>query len=442
MLDLLVDGAVLLSGHNQYRPFVGTVAVQADTIVWVGPADQAPEKAKVHVDGRGKILMPGLINAHCHGDMAFARGLGDGMTLQQQMQKFAKNNWFYDQLTRQDRFFARQHTYGENLLAGTTCILENMFWSLGDLSQKAAREMGIRAALAEDVRYDFQKGELLSPGEIHCFAQACRAQGCLPVLGSVSEEDFSAPMLQQIAQLAAGFSGKVTCHLAETTWRLALCQEKMGTTPVQALDQFGLVDENLIGSHGVWLTPQEMEILAARGASIVSTPLCELKIADGLAPIPQLLAAGVNVALGTDGAMWNNSNDLFREMKCTALAHCVQQGPNAIPHKKVLDMATINGAKALGLGHRLGTLEKGKLADFILLDATRPHMGPLRLGERENVSSAVAFCATGRDVSDVFVGGRQLVQEGRLLHTDMARIQQEVQRTAEKMETACGVSKA
>lgn len=134
-----------------------------------------------------------------------------------------------------------------------------------------------------------------------------------------------------------------------------------------------------------------------------------MKIADGLAPIPALLKAGVTVALGTDGAMWSNSNDLFREMKCLLLVHSLHGGVRTLTAHDALDMATVNGAKLFGLENELGTIEQGKLADLILVDASRPHMTPLRTGRAENVSSNVVYCATGADVTDVFVGGRRLV---------------------------------
>ena len=202
---------------------------------------------------------------------------------------------------------------------------------------------------------------------------------------------------------------------------------------MKALKHSGLLNDHYIGSHAVYLDSEDIRLMAACGAKVVNTPVCEMKIADGLAPVPEMVRAGVVVALGTDGAMWSNSNDIFREMKCMALVHSLHSGARTFTARDVLDMATINGAKLFGLEQDLGTIEQGKLADIILIEAHRPHMTPLRTGEAENVSSNVVYCATGADVSDVFVGGRHLVKDHRLPGVDLQTIQQHTFETAEKV---------
>lgn len=189
----------------------------------------------------------------------------------------------------------------------------------------------------------------------------------------------------------------------------------------------------MIGSHVVHLDDEEIQLLAENDVKVANTPLCEMKICDGIAPIPKMVRAGVCVCLGTDGAMWNNSNDIFREMKGMALLHSINSGVRSLEIRDVLDMATINGAKAFGLEKEYGSIEEGKKADFILIDTTRPHMRPLVLGKYENVSSAVVYSATGADVSDVFVNGRQLVENRRLIHTDLNQISIKLQETAERI---------
>jgi 5-methylthioadenosine/S-adenosylhomocysteine deaminase len=434
MYDLIVNNAVILSSHTRYRPFVGAVAVENGRIAFAGPGRFPASDAETCVDADGMILMPGLVNAHCHGDMAFAKGMGDAMTLGEQIERFREGNWFFDATDADDRYTARLHTYIEALLSGTTCIMENMYWSLADRSQEAVERIGIRAALAEDIRYDFSRpDELLPPGALTHFAERCAAGGIVPALGFPAEEDFTESLLSRAVELTRTLSCRVTCHLAETTWRIEAANRQMGTRPVRALDRFGIVNENFIASHGVWLDREDIDLLALRGASVVNTPLCELKIADGLAPIPELIEAKVNVALGTDGAMWNNSNDLFRDRTCIALAHNLKRGPRALDHRDVLDMATINGARALGLADEIGSIEVGKQADFILIDARAPHMGPIRLGGNENVSSSVVYCATGQDVRDVFIAGRQLVRDRRLPHVDVARVQRDLRAISDRL---------
>ena len=189
----------------------------------------------------------------------------------------------------------------------------------------------------------------------------------------------------------------------------------MGGSPVKVLDRFGLLTKRYIGSHGVYLNDEDIEIYAQSGAEIVNTPICEMKIGDGLAPIPKLVKAGIPVALGTDGAMWSNSNDIFREMKCMSIIHNLKAGVRAFSAEDILDMATVNGAKLFDMEKELGTLEEGKIADLILVDAAAPHMNPLRTGKNSNVSSAIVYCASGSDAPaerDRSCSGRQIKGRG------------------------------
>ncbi|MEG2008810.1 MAG: amidohydrolase family protein [Oscillospiraceae bacterium] len=418
--DFAVVGAIILSAHNSYKPFIGAVAVNGEDIAYVGEEYISPRDCANIIDGSGKILMPGLVNGHCHGDMAMAKGLGDDLTLLEQNEAFSDSGWFSKYISDDDRFYARQLSYCEALLSGTTFIAENMYWSLGARSVEAMKSVGIRGALVEDVRYDFSRPEeLLSDKDISEFAQSCREQGIVPVLGSVSEEDFKLPLLQKVKTLMERHEIVETCHLAETTWRVEKVLKEQGASPVAFLYDNGLLGENLIGSHVVHLTDKEVASLAETGTKVVNTPLCEMKICDGIAPIPKMLEEGVCVCLGTDGAMWNNSNDIFREMKGMSLLHSINSGVGSISKKEILDMATINGAKAFGLEKLYGTIEKGKKADFILVETASAHMQPLALGKHENVCSAIIYSATGSDVSDVFVNGKHLVENKELKGTDL-----------------------
>ena len=152
-----ISGAVIVSAHNGYRPFIGSVGVLHGRIETVAEGQIKSEECEVFIDADGKILMPGLVNGHCHGDMTMARGLGDDLTLLEQNHKFADTGWFYTLIQDEDRYYSRQLTYCEALLSGTTFIMENMYWGLGADSVRAMKEVGIRGALAEDVRVDFQK---------------------------------------------------------------------------------------------------------------------------------------------------------------------------------------------------------------------------------------------------------------------------------------------
>ena len=413
-LDLEIRGAVILSSHNGYVPFVGSVGIEAGRISAVSGNSLGAAGSRV-IEAGGKILMPGLVNGHCHGDMTFARGLGDGMTLAEQIEAFESTDWFYSLIDDDIRYMSRQLAYCEALLSGTTFMLENMYWSLGARSVKAMAETGIRGALAEDVRKDFASPDIMyDVEELMTFKSECEKNGIIPVLGGLSEEDFEPGRVKRVGGIVGRLGCRYTLHLAETEWRTELVEKRAQTTSVRFLRDMGMLGPHVIASHVVHPTGDEIMILRDRDVKVVNTPLCEMKIADGIAPVPEMVGASITVGLGTDGAMWNNSNDIFREMKAMSLLHTVNSGIRAVKTSAVLDMATINGARVFGMHDEIGSVEEGKMADLILVDATAPHMRPLRVGRHENVASSIVFNATGRDVKDVFVGGRRLVKDGHM----------------------------
>ncbi|MDR1482774.1 MAG: amidohydrolase family protein [Synergistaceae bacterium] len=429
-LDLEIRGAVILSAHNRYVPFVGSVGIEDDRIAAVRENSLGAAGSRV-IEAGGRILMPGLINGHCHGDMTFARGLGDGMTLAEQISAFESTGWFYSLIDDDIRYMSRQLAYCEALLSGTTFMLENMYWSLGARSVKAMAETGIRGALAEDVRKDFASPDIMFDfEELMAFKSECEKSGIIPVIGGLSEEDFESGRVERVGDIVRRLGCRYTLHLAETRWRMELVEERARTTSVRFLRDMGILGPHVIASHVVHPDEGEIMILKDRDVKVVNTPLCEMKIADGIAPVPEMIGAGITVGLGTDGAMWNNSNDIFREMKAVSLLHTVNSGIRAVKTPDVLDMATINGARVFGMQDEIGSVEEGKMADLILVDAAAPHMRPLRVTRHENVASSIVFSATGRDVTDVFVGGRRLVKDRRMVDFPLDKLMADLEDAA------------
>ncbi len=418
MFDLGFNNALILSDCFAWEPFIGSLAVRNGRIAYVGERRLTKDDCRELHELDQKLIMPGLVNGHCHGDMTLARGLGDGLTLAEQIEHFAAHNWFERYLSDDDRVISRRLTYAEAMLSGCTFILENMYWSLGHRAIDAVAQSGIRAALAEDYRPDFR--EAAKPHDIEslkAFADACRTADIVPVLGSISEEDFDLATLRLIRRLSRETGMLLTSHLAETGWREALIRERFNTTPVTFLAEADFLGPDLIASHVVYTNAAEREMLAASGTKVINTPLCEFKIADGLAAVPAMLEAGIAVGLGTDGALWNNNIDLFREMKGLVLANSLAHGPRSITAKQVLRMATVNGAQAFGRDD-IADLREGNLADFIILDWSKPKFKPSRLGSFENVTSSLVFNATGDDVRSVYIGGDEHVHDGRLSIVD------------------------
>jgi len=183
----------------------------------------------------------------------------------------------------------------------------------------------------------------------------------------------------------------------------------------------------------VCLTDDEAGLLKESDVKVANTPLCEMKIADGIAPVPEMIRRGLSVGLGSDGPLWNNSSDIFREMKAAALLHTVSRGIRSLSKKDILNMATTGGAAVFGRQAEFGMIKEGMKADMILIDADKPHLQPLLLGENENVTSAVIFGATGADVTDVFVNGKRLVKDGKLAGVEVKAIIERVRQAAEKI---------
>jgi 5-methylthioadenosine/S-adenosylhomocysteine deaminase len=434
MYDLGVDNVIIVSGNFNYVPFRGSVCIRDTLIADVRQTSVSKDECTEWIDGGSKILMPGLVNGHCHGDMTLVRGLGDDMTLPEQIEAFRSHNWFYEYINDDDRYNARQLTYCEALLAGTTFICENMYWSLGTQSIKAMNEIGIKGALVEDIRNDFADSDsFISDSALHEFTAACREGGLVPVIGLMAEEDYETGRLHTIFEKLGNTDALQTLHLAENQCRVELIQKKYGLTPIEYLAKNSFLHDRLIGSHVVQTSENEISLLKESNVRIINTPLCEMKIADGIAPIPQMTAQGLTVGLGTDGALWNNSNDIFREMKGMALLHTVNTGIRCLAKKAILDMATTCGAAVFGKEHETGMIQKGMKADIILIDTEKPHMQPLLLGDHENVTSAIVFSATGADVTDVFVDGKRLVRDGVLTITDVSALCARVRRTVEKI---------
>jgi 5-methylthioadenosine/S-adenosylhomocysteine deaminase len=439
LYDLGVANVIVVSAGKGYVPFAGSVGVRGGRIAAVAGEGIAAADCKQWIDGGGRILMPGLFNSHCHGDMTLGKGFGDAMTLGEQIEAFKDHNWFWKFINDDDRYYSRQLTYCEALLSGTTFLCENMYWSLGSRSAEAMTRTGIRGALVEDVRRDFiNQDNLGPPEEMQTFIEESRRQRLVPVAGMPAEEDFETRRLLDIHKTLEDLEMLRTMHLAETDWRVALVEKKYGLGPIEYLHQKGLLNRRFIGSHVVQASEADIGCLGEHHVSVANTPLCEMKIADGIAPIPEMVRRGINVCLGTDGSMWNNSNDIFREMKGVALIHSVNSGVRSLAPRQILDMATINGARAFGVDTDLGTIEEGKLADFILIETASPHMQPLRLGRHENVLSALVYSATGADVTDVFIGGQRIVENRTLKSIDVQAIAAKALQGSEKIAAGLG----
>jgi 5-methylthioadenosine/S-adenosylhomocysteine deaminase len=239
-----------------------------------------------------------------------------------------------------------------------------------------------------------------------------------PALFAHSLYTCSPELLIRCRDLAEELGAPWIIHLSETRGEVDVISRKYGRTPVDHLESLGLLSSNLIAFHCVWLTEAEMDLLAERGVRVVHNPESNMKLASGVAPIPDLLKRGVPVGLGTDGCASNNNLDLFQEMDFAAKVHKVHRlDPTVMPAETVLEMATQGGAHVLGMEAEIGSLEVGKKADVIVVDLNRPHLQPVY-----NVVSQLVYAATGADVRDVIIDGKIVMQNRQLLTLDEERI--------------------
>jgi len=402
--------------HAVYENYC--VAIRDDVILDVLPSAEAraawPHAETVELPDH--VLMPGSVNAHTHTPMTLMRGYADDMEL---------HVWLKEHIWPAEREFAGPEfvadgtrlAIAEMLRAGTTCFNDMYFFP--DATIETCLEVGMRASIgitiiemesawAKDVDSYIEKGlELHEKWKSHPLISF--------TLSPHAPYTVSDETLERIAALSKEWRFPVHMHLLETEWEIKQSHQQHDLHPLTRLEQYGLLDSNLLAVHMTQLSTDDIEKLARVGAHVVHCPQSNLKLASGICPLTSLLKAGVNVALGTDGAASNNDLDLLAEAQTAALlAKGISGDAKAVDAFQVLEMMTINGACALGLGERLGSIEQGKQADLCALDLSAPETQPLY-----HVVSQLIYAASRRQVSDVWVAGKRLLDHGELTTIDL-----------------------
>jgi len=247
-----------------------------------------------------------------------------------------------------------------------------------------------------------------------------------------AEEGFEDDLLLRLMSWTQELDTLLHLHLAETTWRMEHIRKRFNRTPVQYLRDLGFLNERVIGSHGVYLDQSDREILHASGSRIVNCPAAEMKIADGIAPVSELISDSIPVGIGTDGALWNDSSDLFAEMKALMLLQRVLKGADFLSARDSLYTATLGGSRVFGLEKTLGSIEEGKAASIVLLNRDRPHLTPLHRLDEGNVVQLITSCARASDVHTVIVNGKIVVEGGELQTIDEKALLAKCQEIADK----------
>lgn len=404
--------------------FTGDILIEDDRIAALGEVSAANTEGAEIIDGRHTVAMPGLVNTHTHAAMTLLRSYADDMELMP---------WLNDKIWPAEAKFVNEYIYWGSALAsvemiqsGTTTFAD-MYDSMHEVA-KVVEESGMRANLSRGC-------VVFSDPELKNIQKNVRlyenfhnqADGRLKVWFAPHAPYTCPPeYLEKIVQAAADCHTGIHVHLAETQDELRQIREGYGKTPTEYLNDLGVFELPTLAAHSVYLTDGDIAILKEHNVSIAHNPSSNLKLASGIANIPKYLAAGLNVGIGTDGASSNNTLNMFKEMTVCSFAQKVHaMDPTVLPAEAVLQMATINGAKALHWDDEIGTLETGKKADLILVDVDKPHFAPWN-----NVVSDLVYSAQGGDVKTTIVNGKILMKDYEVQTMDVEKIMAETARIA------------
>ncbi|BAO45048.1 TRZ/ATZ family hydrolase [Thiolapillus brandeum] len=397
------------------------LAIHQGRISAILPSAQAREQitAERVVELPDHALIPGLINAHTHTPMNLFRGMADDLPL---MDWLTRHIWPAEQRWISPEFVAdgSRLAMAEMIRSGTTCFNDMYFFP--DVTGQVAQDAGIRAVLGM-ILIDFPSAWATDSDDYLDKALKLHDQfRNEPLIKAIfaphAPYSVSDAPLQRVRTLANELDLPIHMHVHETADEISQSLEQFGQRPLARLEALNLPGPDFIAVHMTQLQDQEIERFAASGSHVVHCPESNLKLASGFCPVAQLLEAGVNVALGTDGAASNNDLDMLGEMKTAALlGKGVAQNPEALPAARVLAMATINAARALGLEQETGSLKTGKAADITAID-----LGPLETRPLFDPVSHIVYAAGREQVSDVWVNGCHLLQERTLMRMDHARL--------------------
>ncbi|HJC14926.1 MAG TPA: amidohydrolase [Candidatus Fusicatenibacter intestinigallinarum] len=405
-MKLRIYHAWILTMEEKRPVFEGELHVENDRITYVGEnpgreALSAEGPFDREIDAGGNLLMPGFKNAHAHSAMTFLRSYADDLPLDEWLncQVFPMEA----KLDEEKIYWLAQLAFLEYLTSGITAAFD--MYLIPDAVGKAARDFGFRTVLVGAMNNFCQSPE----DEERCFRLWNRPGDLVSYrLGFHAEYTTSRERMEALADLAHRFRAPVFAHNSETEKEVRECIGRYGKTPTQVMEALGLFDYGGGGYHCIWLAPEDFEIFRRRGLFAVTCPGSNAKLASGIAPVAEFLCRGIPVAVGTDGAASNNCLDMFREMfLVTGLSKLRERDASAVPAKQVLRMATVGGARAMGL-KECETLTPGQKADLIMIDLHQPNMHPLSDPEKNLV-----YSGSKQNVCLTMVDGKILYENGR-----------------------------
>ncbi len=429
------DSVVTVDGRRSiYSP--GAVAVDGDTIVAVGPAAEIAARfvGADRIDATGSVVIPGLINAHTHAPMVLYRGLADDLRLQDWLEKYmfpAEAKTVSREMVRVGTRLAAL----EMIQSGTTAFAD-MYYFEEEIA-RATKSAGLRGVLGQTV-IQFPVPDAKAPQDALMRAEVfikefAKDALIVPAIAPHAAYTLDADTLRASRTLASKYGVPVLIHVAETEEEVKNSRTAhQGLSPIAYLQSIDFLGPRTLANHGVWVDQADMRILKSRNVAVSHNPESNMKLASGIAPVPEYLTAGVTVALGTDGAASNNDLDMFEAMRFAALLHKVKtRDPQVVPAPVALEMATINGARALGLESTIGSIETGKRADLVVVSMQGARQTPLY-----DPVSHLVYVSRGDDVRTVMVNGRLLMRDRKMLTLDEAQVIAEARKMAQAVRAA------
>jgi len=455
LASILVRGGTIVTMNPLSRVIEdGAVAVEGGLITGVGKADDVKpsKRAEFEIDAKGMVVVPGLVDTHVHLAQALIRGCADDTSLIDWLQKFV---WpLQGNFDAQDGKASAELCILEMIKSGTTAFLESLLHTRYGLDgiAESIETSGLRGFLSKTVMslpgYGSEQS-IMHPGMVEdgetCLREVetyfrrwnGKANDRIRIwYGARSLGGCTPQLYRQIAEGAKRLGTGVTMHLNEVQEDARYAKKEFGKLPAEFMDEVGLIGPNVVFAHGVWLTEPEWAILARKHANVAHCPSSNMKLSSGIASVPEMMRAGVNVGLGCDGGPSNNCYDMIREMKTASLLHKVRTlDPLTMKAGTVLEMATIGGARALGLEQQIGSIEVGKKADLILVNLRSAHLTPTF-----NPVSSIVYAAEGSDVETVIIDGR-IIMENKVVKTlDEERVIRVASDRASKLLNRAGVT--
>lgn len=395
----------------------GCICIENDIITYIGPIEAVEElEAETIIDAQGNLVMPGLINGHTHAAMSIYKGMADDLPLHEWLEEhiFPTESKF---CTAENVAVGTRLAIMEMIMSGTTCFADMYYFT--DTIASICKEMGMRAILGQAI-LDFKAPDFDTPQQAISHTkemiQKYEHDELVHVIPAPhSAYTCSADVLQSCRNLANEFNIPIHIHVSETIAEYNTSLATHNQTPVQFLDDLGILKGKTIAAHCVYISDEDRNILSRNKVSVINNPQSNLKLVSGVSPVPLLLESNINVSIGTDSSVSNNSLDMFQEIKVAALIHKLNNSDaTVLPARDLVYMITRGAAKNLGIDNITGSLEVGKKADLLIVNINQPHLMPLY-----NMYSQIVYAMQGHDVDTVIINGKCMYLQKQFIDIDI-----------------------